>query len=78
MAKAKKEIEQIDVVLLSKIKKNEPWKDLWQEFNTNLIQIAKVYSTRIKVAGIDIPVFENLDTMEQEFSLFSNPDNRRY
>jgi V/A-type H+-transporting ATPase subunit D len=60
--------------LLSKIEKNEPWKDLWQEFNTNLIQIAKVYSTKIKLAGIDIPVFENLDTMEQNFSIFSNPN----
>ena len=69
----KKEIEHIDDLLLSKIKKNEPWKDLWQEFNTKLIQIAKVYSTKIKVAGIDIPVFESLDTIEQEFSLFSNP-----
>ena len=70
---AKKEIEHIDDLLLSKIKKNEPWKDLWQEFNTDLIQIANVYSSKIKVAGIDIPVFENLDTMEQDFSLFSNP-----
>jgi len=70
---AKKEIEQIDVLLLSKIQKNEPWKDLWQEFNTNLIQIAKVSTTKIKVAGIDIPVFESLDTMEQDFSLISNP-----
>jgi len=69
----KKGIEQIDNLLLSKIKENEPWKDLWQEFNTNLIQIAKVHSTKIKVAGIDIPVFESLDTMEQDFSLFSNP-----
>ena len=70
---AKKEIKHIDDLLLSKIKKNEPWKDLWQEFNTNLIQIAKVHSTKIKVAGIDIPVFENLDTIEEDFSLFSNP-----
>ncbi len=71
---AKKEIEHIDDLLLSKIKKNDPWKDLWQEFNTNLIQIAKVYSTKIKVAGIDIPVFEYLDTIEQKFSIFSNPN----
>jgi len=69
----KKEIERIDDLLLSKTKKNEPWKDLWQEFNTNLIQIAKVHSTKIKVAGINIPEFESLDTLEQEFSLFSNP-----
>ncbi len=69
----KKEIKRIDDLLLSKTKKNEPWKDLWQEFNTNLIQIAKVHSTKIKVAGIDIPEFESLDTLEQEFSLFSNP-----
>ncbi len=70
----KKEIEHIDELLLFKITKNKPWKDLWQEFNTNLIQIAKVYSTKIKVAGIDIPVFENLDTMEQNFNIFSNPN----
>jgi len=70
---ARKEIEHINGLLLSKTKKNESWKNLWQEFNTNLIQITKVHSTKIKVAGIDIPVFENLDTMEQDFSLFNNP-----
>lgn len=69
----KKEIEHISDLFLSKIKKNEPWKDLWQEFNTNLIYIEKVYSTNIKVAGIAIPVFERLDTVEQDFSIFSNP-----
>lgn len=69
----KKEIEHITDLFLSKIKKNEPWKDLWQEFNTNLIHIEKVYSTNIKVAGIAIPVFESLDTTEQDFSIFSNP-----
>lgn len=69
----KKEIEHIDDLLLSKTKKNEPWKELWQEFNTNLIHIEKVYSSSIKIAGINIPVFESLDTMEQDFSLFSNP-----
>ncbi|MCH7656765.1 MAG: V-type ATP synthase subunit D [Bacteroidetes bacterium] len=69
----KKEIEHITDLFLSKIKKNEPWKDLWQEFNTNLIHIEKVYSTNIKVAGIAIPVFESLDTVEQDFSIFSNP-----
>ena len=70
---ARKEIEHINGLLLSKTKKNESWKSLWQEFNTNLIQITKVHSTKVKVAGIDIPVFENLDTMEQDFSLFNNP-----
>ena len=70
---ARKEIEHINGLLLSKTKKNESWKNLWQEFNTNLIQITKVHSTKIKVAGIDIPVFENLDTIEQDFSLFNNP-----
>ncbi len=68
----KKEIEHIDDLLLSKIKQNEPWKDLWQEFNTNLIHIETVHSSSIKVAGINIPVFESLDIMEQDFSLFSN------
>ena len=69
----KKEIEHIDDLFLSRIKKNEPWKDLWQEFNTNLLQIERVYTSNTKVAGINIPVFENLDTIEQDFSIFSNP-----
>ena len=69
----KKEIEQIDNLLLSMIKKNESWNNLWQEFTTNLIQIEKVHSSSIKVTGINIPVFERLDIMEQDFSIFSNP-----
>jgi len=69
----KKDIAHINDLLLSKIKHNEPWKELWQEFNTNLIHIETVHSSSIKVAGINIPVFESLDIMEQDFSLFSNP-----
>jgi len=69
----KKEIEHITDSFLFKVKKNEPWKDLWQEFNTNLLQIERVNTTNVKVAGINIPVFESLDTIEQDFSIFSNP-----
>ena len=69
----KKEIAQIDNLLLSKINENEPWKNLWQEFNTNLIHIEKVHSSSIKITGINIPIFESLDIMEQDFSIFSNP-----
>ena len=69
----KKEIQHIDDLLSSKIEMIEPWKDLWQEFNTNLIHIDEVHTSSIKVAGINIPVFEGLDIIEQDFSLFSNP-----
>lgn len=69
----KKEIQHIDDLLSSKIEMIEPWKDLWQEFNTNLVHIDEVHTSSIKVAGINIPVFEGLDITEQDFSLFSNP-----
>ena len=69
----KKEIQHIDDLMSSKINKIESWKDLWQEFNTNLVQIEEVHTSSIKVAGINIPVFEGLDIIEQDFSLFSNP-----
>lgn len=70
----KKEIKNIENTFQSKIKENEPWNDLWQEFNENLVLIERVHTTNVKVAGINIPVFESLDIAEQDFSIFSNPN----
>ncbi len=70
----KKELTQIKNSFKSKVKENEPWNNLWQEFNENLVLIEKVHTTTVKVAGINIPEFKSLDIIEQDFSIFSNPN----
>ena len=70
----KKELNHIKSSFQSKVKENESWNDLWQEFNENLILIERVHTTNVKVTGINIPVFKSMDIIEQDFSIFSNPN----
>lgn len=70
----KKELNHIKSSFQSKVKENESWNDLWQEFNENLVLIERVHTTNVKVTGINIPVFKSMDIIEQDFSIFSNPN----
>jgi len=55
------------------LKNINPWNALWQEYNQNLAVIKNVDSKEVKIAGLRIPEFENIDFEEPGFSIFSNP-----
>jgi len=46
---------------------------LWAEFDTNLLQIKEINVKYIKIAGINIPEFENISFGLNPFNLFENP-----
>lgn len=50
-----------------------PWKALWQEFDHDLASIKKVHSKQVKIAGVRIPEFEEIDIEVADFNTFSNP-----
>ena len=46
---------------------------LWNEFRTNLVSIGQVKMGACKIAGVKIPVLEEVFFSEAEFSLFGQP-----
>ncbi|HUX57942.1 MAG TPA: V-type ATP synthase subunit D [Bacteroidales bacterium] len=46
---------------------------LWAEFDPNLLQIREINVKYIKIAGINIPEFENVSFELSPFSLFEKP-----
>jgi len=46
---------------------------LWAEFDPNLLQIREINVKYIKIAGINIPEFENVSFELNPFSLFEKP-----
>jgi len=46
---------------------------IWNEFNHDLIKIDEVITTTTKIAGVPIPIFQDVIFHQKEFSLFDKP-----
>ena len=71
--KAKKEIEELDVEVNRRIKDYDQMLALWGEFDTSLIHVDDVRMSVKKIAGVRVPVLEEVVYSTKEFSLFSSP-----
>ena len=48
-------------------------KKLYGEFKTDLVEVIKVHISEMKIAGVKIPVYENVDFKVKDFSVFNAP-----
>ena len=71
--KAKKEIEELDAEVNRRIKDYDQMLALWGEFDTSLIHVDDVRMSVKKIAGVRVPVLEEVVYSTKEFSLFSSP-----
>ena len=71
--KAKKELEDLDNEVERRIKDYDQMIALWGEFDTSLIHVDDVRMSIKKIAGVRIPVLDEVVYTTKEFSLFSNP-----
>ena len=72
--KAKVLALEFDGKLKQRVKDMKDMVRLWVEFDTDLLKLKdSTYSTRI-IAGVKIPVLDNLTFAQQEFSLYQKPD----
>ncbi len=55
------------------MKANEESAALWNEFIKDLISIERVELSTVKIAGVKIPVLEEVIFHEKDFSIFENP-----
>lgn len=71
--KAKKELEDLDREVEERIKAYDQMIALWGEFDTSLIHVDDVRMSIKKIAGVRVPVLDEVVYTTKEFSLFSSP-----
>ncbi len=71
--KAKKELEDLDKEVERRIKDYDEMIALWGEFDTSLIHVDDVRMSVKKIAGVRVPVLDEVVYSTKEFSLFSSP-----
>lgn len=70
----RKRLDEAANALRDQLKRMDPWKALWNEFDFSLLQVSQVNVSRTKIAGILIPQFDGLEAKLQEFPLTLYPD----
>lgn len=71
--RAKNRMQELEEQLALRIKDYEYMVSLWGEFERNLIQIEDVRLGTIKIAGVKIPVLQEVIFSVKEYSVFSRP-----
>ena len=71
--KAKKELDDLDREVEQRIKDYDQMIALWGEFDTSLIHVDDVRMSIKKIAGVRVPVLDEVVYSTKEFSLFSCP-----
>ena len=71
--KAKDEIRQLDEEVDRRIKGYDQMIALWGEFDTSLIHVDDVRMSIKKIAGVRIPVLDEVVYSTKPFSIFSSP-----
>lgn len=71
--KAKDEIKALDEEVDRRIKDYDQMLALWGEFDTSLIHVDDVKMSIRKIAGVRVPVLDEVVYSTKEFSLFSCP-----
>ena len=71
--KAKKELDDLNKEVEQRIKDYDQMIALWGEFDTSLIHVDDVRMSIKKIAGVRVPVLDEVVYSTKEFSLFSSP-----
>ena len=71
--RAKHELEELDEEVNRRIKDYDQMIALWGEFDTSLIHVDDVRMSFEKIAGVRVPVLDEVVYSTKEFSLFSSP-----
>ena len=71
--KAKSDIQKLEEALEQKIASYDKMLSLWGEFDTSLLRVKDVKMSIKKIAGVRIPVLDDVEYEVKSFSLFNSP-----
>ena len=71
--KARREIDTLNEQLEQGIQGYQDMVALWDEFDPTLVSVTDVQLSTKKIAGVVVPVLDNIDYEVKPFSLFSRP-----
>ncbi|HOP03754.1 MAG TPA: V-type ATP synthase subunit D [Tenuifilaceae bacterium] len=71
--RAKDKAKELEELLEQKIEQYEYMASLWGEFEQNLITVEDVNLNMIKIAGVKIPVLEEVIFSIKDYSIFARP-----
>ncbi len=71
--RCKTEAVELEKTLESQIQTYEAMFALWNEFDSSLIKISDVHLGIKKIAGVRVPLLENIDFEIKQYSLFNTP-----
>ena len=71
--KARREIDTLNEQLEQGIQGYQDMVALWDEFDPTLVSVTDVQVSTKKIAGVVVPVLDNIDYEVKPFSLFSRP-----
>ena len=71
--KAKDDIKKLEEELEHRIRSYDEMLALWGEFDTTLLQVKDIKMGVKKIAGVRIPVLEEVEYETKPFSLFNSP-----
>ncbi len=71
--RCKTEAGELEISLENQIQTYEAMFALWNEFDSSLIKVKDVHLGIKKIAGVRVPLLENIDFELAPFSLFSSP-----
>ena len=71
--KAKEEADELNKKLQQQIQGYESMYALWEEFDPSLVQLKDVQLNVRKIAGVRVPVLENIVLDVKPFGVFSSP-----
>ena len=71
--KAKQELDDLNKEVERRIKDYDKMIALWGEFNTSLIHVDDVRMSVKKIAGVRVPVLDEVVYSTKQFSIFSSP-----
>ena len=71
--RCKEEAAGLEEKLEQEIQAYEAMFALWNEFDSSLVKVKDVHLGVKKIAGVRVPILENVDFETRPFSLFANP-----
>jgi len=71
--KAKSDIQKLEEALEQKIASYDKMLSLWGEFDTSLLRVKDVKMSIKKIAGVRIPILDDVEYEIKPFSLFNSP-----